>query len=157
MPLMDLVGAKLSLTAPDEVPHARAAVRRLAAKVLSRPGDVDDVELMACEAITNALLHGSGAVTVAVSTRGDRLCVEVCDDGPNGRAASRADHRRGLLVIEALAAAYELTLGPPVTCLRFEVNVEALGAPQPALPVGGESEAGATPHPGLGFTQDAGA
>lgn len=152
---MDLLGEKLTLTTPDQVPGARAAVRQLATKATSSLDVIDNIELMASEAIANGLLHGSGQVTVAVFNGGRHLRVEVCDGGPANPAATRTDHGRGLQIIEALAANYLLEHGSP-TRLWFDVDLqtEAPAAPHPAPPVGGESGAGNARHRPAGPAPD---
>ncbi|GAA2165918.1 ATP-binding protein [Actinomadura napierensis] len=102
--------------------RARRTVRELAAKVVAREDLLDDVELMSAEAIANAVLHGSGTITVTVETDGRRLRVEVSDEGPvrddlHGRR--RLDHGRGLTVIDALADEWSLDQTPHRTRLWF--------------------------------------
>jgi anti-sigma regulatory factor (Ser/Thr protein kinase) len=41
----------------------------------------DDAVLMASELITNALRHGTGEITLRIDVEGDRLRVEVSDEG----------------------------------------------------------------------------
>ncbi|MFA1549221.1 ATP-binding protein [Actinomadura chokoriensis] len=109
--------------------RARRIVRELAAKVLPDEGLLDDVELMTAEAVANAVLHGSGLVTVTVETDGRALRVEVADDGPahagpadaDPHGRRRLDHGRGLTVIDALAGEWRLAQSPGRTRLWFTV------------------------------------
>ncbi|GAA1562677.1 hypothetical protein GCM10009678_52130 [Actinomadura kijaniata] len=106
---------------------ARRTVRERAAEVVADPDLLDDVELMAAEAIANAVLHGTGLIrvtVVVVAGDGRRLRVEIRDDGPAGVDADlrrRGDHGRGLSVIDALAAEWGLEQSPRATHLWFEV------------------------------------
>ncbi len=110
--------------------RARRAVRERAAKLIADEGLLDDVELMTAEAVANAVLHGSGLVTVTVATDGRTLLVEVADDGPArpGPAAAdphvrrRLDHGRGLTVIDALADEWGLDQTPDRTRLWFTLS-----------------------------------
>lgn len=126
--VVDTVGVTLSLSEPKEARAARAAVRALAAKVSSCRITLDDVELMASEAITNALIHGSGVVDVVVSIDRRALRVEVWDQGPAPRDpadGARSDFGRGLTLIDALSTRWLRTEQPGVTCLYFEVDLES--------------------------------
>lgn len=67
---------------PDlsEIGHARRFVRtELGAWGV--PGCSGDFELATSELVTNAIVHGEGAVDVTVSLCGDRLRLEVADHG----------------------------------------------------------------------------
>ncbi|NDU75561.1 ATP-binding protein [Actinomadura sp. DSM 109109] len=106
--------------------RARRAVRERAAKVLTDETLLDDIELMTAEGVANAVLHGSGLISVTVATDGRRLRVEVCDDGPAAReprGRARVDHGRGLTVIDALAGEWGLDQTPSRTRLWFLVDV----------------------------------
>ncbi|XRQ10149.1 ATP-binding protein [Actinomadura welshii] len=102
--------------------RARRAVRERAAKIVADETLLDDVELMAAEAIANAILHGTGIVTVTVATDGGRIRVDITDDGPaadDSGGEPRLDHGRGLTVIDALAAEWGLEQSPQRTRLWF--------------------------------------
>ncbi|NKZ09140.1 ATP-binding protein [Actinomadura latina] len=110
--------------------RARRTVRDLAAKVIAAEDVLDDVELMTAEAVANAVLHGSGLVTVTVATDGRALRVEIADDGPahtdeagaDPHGRRRLDHGRGLTVIDALAGEWGLDQCPGRTRLWFTVE-----------------------------------
>ncbi|MFB4305429.1 ATP-binding protein [Actinomadura sp. GTD37] len=110
--------------------RARRAVRERAAKVVADEELLDDVELMTAEAVANAVLHGSGLVTVTIATDGRVLRVEVADDGPahadpadaDPHGRRRLDHGRGLTVIDALAGEWGLDQSPGRTRLWFTVT-----------------------------------
>lgn len=108
--------------------RARRTVRERAAKVVADEGLLDDIELMTAEGIANAVLHGSGLVTVTVATDGRALRVEVADDGPAHAGADphgrrRLDHGRGLTVIDALAGEWGLDQVPGRTRLWFSLSL----------------------------------
>jgi len=121
---MDLATAPLTVSTPAQVRAAHRKIRGFAKQIL----DADtayDVGLMACEAMSNAVLHGHGDVTVTVSCSERTLRVEVRDDGPALLVVGRVDHGRGLTLIEALAARWSLDRADDGTCLWFEVDREA--------------------------------
>jgi anti-sigma regulatory factor (Ser/Thr protein kinase) len=70
---------------PDASEVARA--RRHVAAVLrswDREADLTAIELAVSELVSNAMIHGSGAVEVALLLDGDRLRLEVHDGGTTG-------------------------------------------------------------------------
>ncbi len=94
---------------PGEVPAARHFVRA----VLGEHPAAEDTELLACELVTNAVVHAGDAVkvTVAVTVSGPLVHVEVTDDGiaglPHWRdadAGNDAEGGRGFWVLDAYAA-----------------------------------------------------
>ena len=68
----------------------------------------DDVVLLACELVTNAIRHsGSATVTIAVVALADAIRVEVADAGNSGvpriaDAGPDATGGRGLLMVDTL-------------------------------------------------------
>lgn len=121
--LMDLATKPLRVTTPAQVHAAHHKLRLLATQVVG-PVAGYDVALMACEAMTNAILHGHGTVTVTTSLGEKALRVEVRDHGPALKVAGRVDHGRGLALICELAARWDLTVGEAGTVLWFEVDRE---------------------------------
>ncbi|TQM66754.1 histidine kinase-like protein [Actinomadura hallensis] len=105
--------------------RARRAVRERAAKVVADEMLLDDIELMAAEAVANAILHGTGIVTVTIATDGRRIRVDVTDDGPaqdDTDSEPRLDHGRGLTVIDALADEWGFDQSSRRTRLWFLVD-----------------------------------
>lgn len=121
---MDLAIAPIQVTSPAKVPAARHKIHRFAAALVP-PTVADDVELMAAEAIANALVHGHGGAAVTVAVLENALRVEVLDHGPGLAVAARVDHGRGLTIIAALASRWGTDTGDTGTCLWFEVDREA--------------------------------
>jgi serine/threonine-protein kinase RsbW len=86
------------------------AVRRLLRTLLVTLPDakLDDVVLAASEVVTNAVLHGDGMVTFAVSGQPGVVRVEVTDDGgavprPRSDRTEGDEGGRGLLIVDAVA------------------------------------------------------
>ena len=105
--------------------RARRAVRERAATVVADEMLLDDIELMAAEAVANAILHGTGIVTVTIATDGRRIRVDVTDDGPaqdDADSEPRLDHGRGLTVIDALADEWGFDQSSRRTRLWFLVD-----------------------------------
>jgi anti-sigma regulatory factor (Ser/Thr protein kinase) len=83
--------------------------------------DLDDrvaeiAMLIVSELATNALLHGEGRIVLAVSRRGDRLLIEVSDEGhPAHIGVVEQDAtgigRRGLFLVDRLATRWGATDG----------------------------------------------
>jgi len=137
----------------------RRAVRDRAAAVIDDPAVLDDIELMASEAIANAVLHGSAPIEVAVAAGPGRVLVEVRDGGP-AAPPSRVegpdvpmprrpdpdrrgiDHGRGLAVIDALAAEWALERSAGGTRLWFAVET----TPAETTPVEDVSVEGVPPR-----------
>ncbi|GAA0589225.1 hypothetical protein GCM10009546_59560 [Actinomadura livida] len=124
---MERLGEPFAFTGDgDGGRRARRAVRERAAKVIADETLLDDVELMAAEGVANAILHGTGIVTVTVATDGRRIRVDITDDGPAQADADgadpRLDHGRGLTVIDALADEWSFEQSPHRTRLRFLVD-----------------------------------
>jgi anti-sigma regulatory factor (Ser/Thr protein kinase) len=139
---MENIGDRLVLTTgphegrADEGRAARRLVREHAAKIIADPAVLDDIELMAAEAVANAVLHGAGTIGIDVATDGRRLRVEIRDEGPARRAhvpqasgepaevhvRRPVDHGRGLKVIDTLADEWALQHTPTETLLWFVVN-----------------------------------
>jgi Histidine kinase-like ATPase domain len=73
------------------------------------PGE--DVLLVATELATNAVIHGEGSITLQVERRGDRLRVEVFDQGESplfgpGFPSASALGGRGLWIVDELSLAW---------------------------------------------------
>jgi serine/threonine-protein kinase RsbW len=92
-------------------PPQIAEARRFLAQILDGRPATDDAILCLSELVTNAMVHSysgkpGGHFTVHAQIQGDRLQVEVRDEGgPWTRSDRRRDgqHGRGLLVVAALA------------------------------------------------------
>lgn len=72
--------------------------------------------LIVSELATNALLHGEGTISLAVSHRGDRLRIEISDEGhPPHIGVVDQDHGaiggRGLFLVDQLASGWGATEG----------------------------------------------
>jgi hypothetical protein len=95
--------------APDGVPRARQALgRRLASASAPVRELAGDVKLLACELLTNAVLHGAPPVDLLVVARRGCLRVEVTDTSRDRplRARSSADTMtgRGIALVAGLAS-----------------------------------------------------
>ena len=72
-------------------------------------GVVDDTKLVATELVNNAVIHGTGRITLRAELRDDAVRVEVIDEGTRKAPKIRRQARigdpggRGLRIVEALA------------------------------------------------------
>ncbi|MEU2223356.1 MULTISPECIES: ATP-binding protein [Streptomyces] len=94
----------------SEVPLAR---REIVDKVRAWGVPLDEetadaIRLVACELITNAVVHGAGPIMVTLSNQPGRLVIEVRDGDPSvprtGGAQPDDEHGRGLALVRLLAA-----------------------------------------------------
>jgi len=117
--------AELSLTLPRDLSAAtvaRAAVnRRFAGLGRQR---LADLALVASELVTNAVVHGRGAITFNLQHDDDLLRGEVIDEGGGfeREVRDRGPHDvggRGLLIVEAVASRWGIHEG--TTHVWFEL------------------------------------
>lgn len=85
-----------------EVRRARHLVRDFCTETLP-PARRDEVELLASELVTNALVHARPPVRLQVAERGGFVIVLVADSGGGPRLDDRIHHGRGLPIVTALA------------------------------------------------------
>lgn len=94
---------------PDQVRHARQYLARL----LEGCAFADDAVLCLSELVSNAILHSrsrepGGSFAVRTQMHGQRLRVEVCDQGgpwqSPGRASVDEQNGRGLLIVSQFAS-----------------------------------------------------
>jgi anti-sigma regulatory factor (Ser/Thr protein kinase) len=89
--------------------QARRLVRRTVQDLV--PGDVvDTAELLVSELVTNAVVHGSGVIVVAIDYEDRVVSIAVSDDAP-GKPQLQPERPmalggRGLRMIESLASAW---------------------------------------------------
>ena len=115
---------------PSEVPAARRFVRA----VLAGHPAAGDAELLACELVTNAVVHadGAAAVTVRVAACGAAVHVEVADDGTGGvphwrEPAVGAEGGRGFQLVNEIATRWGFLRDQAGTCCWFDLeDTEAL-------------------------------
>ncbi|WP_242909832.1 ATP-binding protein [Actinomadura terrae] len=99
--------------------RAAARARTLTARALhdwrvTAPADVDDIILMVDELVTNAIVHGTGPVRLALTLDGPVLTGRIGDNDPAAPAAPGGPPRvldwaeagRGLLLVTALATEF---------------------------------------------------
>lgn len=118
---MELAMTPLRVPEPKGVRDARHKIREFATTMVGAD-TAADVELMAAEAITNALLHGHGGAEVTITCSEKTLRVEVRDHGPALIVARRVDHGQGLNIVDAFSARWGLDTDDHGTCLFFEVD-----------------------------------
>ncbi len=88
---------------------------------------VEALLLLSSEVVTNAVVHGSGMVRVALSRRGDSLRLEVSDEGGGmpliGAQREDAESGRGMAMVEMLSQRWgtELDEGPLGKKVWFEL------------------------------------
>ncbi|GAA5042967.1 anti-sigma regulatory factor (Ser/Thr protein kinase) [Thermocatellispora tengchongensis] len=115
---------------PGEVTSA-AKARRIVRDHLRVCGDLaDDCALIVSELVTNAVLHGGGAVRMRLTAREGWVYAEVGDDGAGlprrGAGDLDATDGRGLLIVAGLAREWGVVRGPD---LRGKTVWFVLGEP----------------------------
>jgi anti-sigma regulatory factor (Ser/Thr protein kinase) len=110
---------------PCEVPVARRFVRA----VLAGHPAAADAELLACELVTNAVVHARGAeqVTVRVEASEAGVHVEVADDGRSGvpcwpEPDAGEESGRGFHLVDAIATRWSLMRDQTGTCCWFDLD-----------------------------------
>lgn len=90
---------------------------------------LDTAQLLTTELVANAVIHARSAVTVTARLAADRLRVEVADTGAGALSMRQARLEdtggRGLLLIEALAAAWGTSADGDGKLVWFELPTEA--------------------------------
>ncbi len=95
---------------------------------------VTAAELLVSEIVTNALRHGEGRITLQCSLDGDRLLVEVVDEGSGfERELRRSDIDRvsgwGLGLVEDLSSRWGVHEGTTHVWFELELRGPRLGEP----------------------------
>jgi anti-sigma regulatory factor (Ser/Thr protein kinase) len=96
---------------PSDVTAAFHARLHLAGACADLPTEtVDIARLLVTELVSNAVLHGSGTVLLAVARDGGGLRVDVYDESPDAPvvvdAESLMEHGAGLRLVVALASSW---------------------------------------------------
>lgn len=107
------------------------------ARDLGLDDEVDVVELLVSEAVTNAVLHAGTELTVKLIWSEDRvLRVEVTDGSPMGAVkreyGAEAATGRGIGLIEALAADWGTRAEPRGKTVWFTVRAQQHAVAEPA-------------------------
>ncbi len=131
--LLDVVragieGAKVHLGASNQAP---SLARRFVTRALERwelQSELDVVELLVAELVTNSILHARSDVEVSVAILADRIRVAVLDSSrePPVRREPRLEDTsgRGLLMLDALAADWGMEFVPGGKSVWFEVRTD---------------------------------
>ncbi|MFE9611378.1 SpoIIE family protein phosphatase [Streptomyces sp. NPDC006012] len=93
----------------------------------------DDLQLLTSEVVTNALVHAGSDVDIRIRFLGDRVRLEVRDEDTDPpvpalyslseEGSSRAEHGRGLFLVEALACAWNTSPNGRGKTVWLEVDV----------------------------------
>ncbi|MGW3248517.1 ATP-binding SpoIIE family protein phosphatase [Streptomyces sp. NPDC001070] len=105
----------------------------------------DDLQLIVSEIVTNALIHAGSDVDVRLRGFADRVRLEVRDSDSNPpvpspvslteEGSARAEHGRGLFIVEALASAWDSSPNGRGKTVWLDVpipGIEAAGGIEPA-------------------------
>jgi hypothetical protein len=100
----ELVRARL----PRDASCAAAARRLVETHLAGASADeIADVKSVVSELVSNAFLHGKGAIELRLSNRRGRARIEVIDDGDSGVAQVKPrDRPHGLRIVGALSLAW---------------------------------------------------
>ena len=99
---------------PTEAARARQQVAQFCAAMSDDA--CSTAQLLTSELVTNAINHGTGAISLRLSTLDHQLRVEVADESPRAPTVQRASSEelsgRGLMLLETLATAWGITAEP---------------------------------------------
>jgi DNA-binding NarL/FixJ family response regulator len=129
--LLDVIGAGI-----DEAKarlgagrHTPGLARRFVSRALERwqvRSELDVIELLVSELVTNSIVHARSDVEVSVAVSSDRIRVAVFDSSREPlvprEAGPEATSGRGLLVLDALATAWGTEFAPGGKSVWFEVR-----------------------------------
>jgi len=120
---------------PDSPSHARRALRDWFGIADVDADLVDDAELLVSELVTNALRHGRGGIELRAALDGNRLFVEVVDEGSGfERTLRRSDFDQvggwGLEIVEELASRWGVHEGTTHVWFELERPGPRLGEPE---------------------------
>jgi len=124
-------------------PTAGARARRLLEKLSAGTLEVDELgraKLLASELVNNAVLHGQGTITFRADLDGDRLHVEVIDEGTGFERVVREENGedlggRGLRLVESESSRWGLHEGTTHVWFEIERPGPRLGPEKkPAIP-----------------------
>jgi anti-sigma regulatory factor (Ser/Thr protein kinase) len=131
MTAVQIPGQREELTL-DAIPAAVSEARKWALRVASgrlAPEQVENLQLVMSEVVTNALVHGAPGerIDLAVTPKERFLCVQVSDDGPGlaprPRATEPDDHGGfGLFFVEQLTRRWGVTRENRRTRVWFELD-----------------------------------
>jgi anti-sigma regulatory factor (Ser/Thr protein kinase) len=89
------------------------------------PDELHNAKLLVSELVTNAVVHGKGRITLRVNLNGDRVRVEVIDEGAGFEHRVRRSefedlHGRGLAIVESESSRWGIHEG--TTHVWFELE-----------------------------------
>ena len=90
-------------------PTSAGLARRLLEEHLDthRRDEIDEAKTIVSELVTNAIVHGAGAIDLRVNRRRGRVRIEVRDEGKDAKVRTgSADMPHGLDIVEAVALAW---------------------------------------------------
>lgn len=120
---------------PAELASASAARRFVTTVLGSWDCDalVDPAQLLVSELVVNAVLHAESSVSVRVELMDARVRIEVADNSPVAIEVRPVDPAsvtgRGLLIVDALAAAWGVDPTADGKIVWFELVADADAAP----------------------------
>jgi anti-sigma regulatory factor (Ser/Thr protein kinase) len=123
---------------PSSASRGRDLVGERFAATLDRE-DLDKAKLLVSELLTNAVLHGQGAITLRASVDENRLLVEVMDEGFGfERVAREHDFDQlgglGLRIVDAEASRWGVHEGTTHVWFEIERSGPRVGTEQKPLP-----------------------
>jgi anti-sigma regulatory factor (Ser/Thr protein kinase) len=101
-------------------------------RVAMEPQELHRAKLLASELLTNAVLHGEGAIVLRAHLDDDRLLVEVIDEGHGFEHAVRESHfadlsGRGLWIVDAESSRWGIHEGTTHVWFELERQGPRLG------------------------------
>lgn len=126
--------ARLELQLPQSEKAPDIARRRLVERFAGEldPREVEDARLLTSELVTNAVMHGRGAIELSAALDEDRLLIEVTDHGEGfERIMRKHDFEgvggHGLNIVDALASRWGIHDGSSHVWFELERRGPRLG------------------------------
>jgi anti-sigma regulatory factor (Ser/Thr protein kinase) len=113
--------ARLDLELPRHAAASSMARRELTRCFAPRLDDalVTDMTIVANELVANALTHGTGAISMRVRATGQRVSMQVSDEGDGFTAPGDPEPHKGLAIVDTLADSWGVRAGSTHVWCRF--------------------------------------
>jgi anti-sigma regulatory factor (Ser/Thr protein kinase) len=123
------VGPVLTLDLPRHLGAESIARRELARWFKGRPSEVlvDDLQQVASELVTNAVLHGTGEITLEAHSTRETVSMEICDEGAGFTVLNSSRTGSGLAIVDAVCEQWGVAPGTTHVWCHLGTAIPATG------------------------------